>query len=191
MAFDLLFRINTDADWSRQPKDAEPAPAPPTIAFPLVESKTLKLLEPSTAAFARALLNWTREQGIPAKLTATAIYTPEQSAAYKEGGKSSVSEGYDWHNVGRAFHLAIFKNDNKTYDKKAYARVGQKARELGGEWLGDKPFKATNKNTGKTYQVYDLAHFEYHPMFDLKTYRSTELAKMEFQKAQQRAKRYA
>jgi hypothetical protein len=185
MAFDLLFRTETDADWSRSTDETKPLP----LEFSPVEGKTLKLLEPSTATFAVALLSWARGKGIPAKLTATAIYTPKQSVEYKDSGKSSVSPGLDWHNVGRAFHLGIFLPGGD-YDAEAYARVGLKARELGGEWLGDKPLKVTNKKTGKKSILYDTAHFEYHPLFDLKTYRSMPLAQAEFNRAQEKAKRY-
>jgi hypothetical protein len=182
MAYDLLFRTETDADWSR-PSDT-PRPTPLPLSFSVVERKTLKMLEPTTATFAVALVAWAREQGIPARLTQTAIYTPEQSAEAKKSGKSGVSEGLDWHNVGRAFHLGIFLPD-KTYDFDSYARVGHKARELGGEWLGDKPIK-TSKGI-----IYDTAHFEYHPSWNLSTYRKSTLAKTEFAQAQRKAKIYA
>jgi hypothetical protein len=189
MAFDIFFQSETDDNWARSPSvPRPPKPAPLPLEFSPTEGKTLKLLEPSTASFVVALLSWARGQGIPARLTATAIYTPEQSVAYKEAGKSGVSPGLDWHNVGRAFHLGIFLPD-KTYDFDAYAKVGAKARELGGEWLGDKPLAV--KKDGKKYIIYDTAHFEYHPMFDLGTYRKTPLAQVEFQKAQARARRYA
>lgn len=185
MAYDLFFRAETDDNWSRAPSVPQaPKPAPLPLEFTPTEGRTLKMLEPSTAAFAVALLSWARGEGIPARLTSTAIYTPEQSAAYKESGRSGVSEGFDWHNVGRAFHLAIFK-PNKDYDFEAYARVGAKARQLGGEWLGDKAIR-TKKGI-----IYDTAHFEYHPSFDLSTYRQTALAKAEFARAQRKARIYA
>jgi hypothetical protein len=189
MAFDLLFQTETDADWSRPssvPQPPKPTPLP--LEFSPIEGKTLKQLEPLTAAFAVALVAWARGEGIPAKITGTAIYTPAQSVAYKKAGKSAVSEGLDWHNVGRAFHLGIFL-PSKKYDFASYERVGRKARELGGEWLGDKPLKV--KKDGKEYIIYDTAHFEYHPLFDLKTYRTMNLAQVEFARAQRKAKVYA
>ena len=184
MAHDLLFSDDTDADWSRSPSVA--APRALALDFTATERKTLKLLEPKTAAFAVGVVGWARSQGIPARLSHVAVYTPEESAAHYEGGRSGIKPGrLDWHNVGRAFHLVLPPLANGEPDRQAYAKVGAYARQQGGEWLGDKPVR-----TVKGF-LYDTAHFEYHPGFDIATYRQSRLAEQEFKQAQKRARLYA
>lgn len=187
MAFDLLLLRETDADWSIDPearKEAARKAALP-ISFTANERRALATLEPSTATFVVNVITWARGQGIPVRLSSTTIYTPEQSASFYDEGKSGIKPGrLDWHNVGRAFHLVIppLTGGSPNYD--AYATVGKYVREQGGEWLGDKPIR-TPKGV-----IYDTAHFEYHPGFDLATYRKSELARLEFSQAQKRARQY-
>ena len=184
MAYDLFFQTETDANWGRGERTA--AKALP-LDFTSTERKTLKILEPKTAAFAMALVGWARGQGIPARLSHTAVYTPEDSAAAYEGGRSGIKTGrLDWHNVGRAFHVIIPPYPAGPPDQELYAQLGKFAREQGGEWLGDKPFKNSKGQT-----IYDTAHFEYHPDFDIATYRQSKLAETEFAQAQKRARRFA
>jgi hypothetical protein len=188
MAFDLLLQRETDADWSMDPSAR--AEAARRAALPLdftkTERRTLRLLEPTTASFAVGLVGWARENGIPARLSHVAIYTPEESATHYEGGRSGIKPGrLDWHNVGRAFHVVLPTLPDGDVDRETYAVLGRRARELGGEWLGDKPIK-TVKGI-----LYDTAHFEYHPGVDIATYRKSELAKTEFARAQRRARAYA
>lgn len=187
MAFDLLLQRETDADWSIDPearKEAARKIALP-VSFTSNEGRALKTLEPSTRTFVVNVISWARGQGIPARLSSTTIYTPEQSAAYYKDGKSGIGPGrLDWHNVGRAFHLVIPPlGGAPNYD--AYAAIGKYVREQGGEWLGDKPIR-TPKGV-----IFDTAHFEYHPGFDIATYRKSNLAQLEFNQAQKRAKQYA
>jgi hypothetical protein len=185
MAFDLLFRTENDSDFSiNLPGDKPNAPLP--LSFSPAETKALRLLEPSTRSFVIEVVGWARQKGIPAKLSSqSVIYTPEMSTAFYEGGRSGIAPGrIDWHNVGRAFHLVIL-DDNKQRDKQAYQRVGQYVRSRGGEWLGDKVIR-TPKGP-----IVDTAHYEYHPGFDIATYRKSPLAKTEFAQAQARAKKYA
>jgi hypothetical protein len=187
MAFDLLFNRQNDDDWSMRPQaraDAARVAALP-LDFTATERKTLKILEPSTAAHAVALVGWARQKGIPARLSHTAVYTPEESAEHYREGRSGIKPGaLSWHSVGRAFHLVIL-DANGEPDKTAYAMVGQRARETGGEWLGDKPIKTTKG------VLFDTAHFEYHPDMDIGAYRKSEMAKREFAQAQKRARSYA
>ena len=181
MAYDLFFQTETDANWGR----GERARALP-LDFTATERKTLKILEPKTAAFAVELVSWARGQGIPARLSHTAVYTPEESAAHYEGGRSGIKPGrIDWHNVGRAFHIIVPPYPDGPPDQDAYARLGKRARELGGEWLGDRPIKTVRGI------IYDTAHFEYHPGFDIASYRQSKLAEEEFKQAQKRARRFA
>ena len=187
MAFDLLLMRETDADWSIDPearKEAAEKKALP-IAFTANERRALGMLEPSTRTFVVHVISWARGQGIAARLSSTTIYTPEQSASFYEEGRSGIKPGrLDWHNVGRAFHLVIPPlGSTPNYD--AYAMVGKYVREQGGEWLGDKPIR-TPKGI-----IYDTAHFEYHPGFDIGTYRKSDLARLEFSQAQKRARQYA
>jgi len=187
MAFDLLLMRETDADWSIDPvarKESAKRKALP-VAFTANERRSLAMLEPSTQTFVVNVISWSRGQGIPTRLSSTTIYTPEQSTAYYKDGKSGIKPGrLDWHNVGRAFHLVIPPLGNTpNYD--AYALIGKYVREQGGEWLGDKPIR-TPKGV-----IYDTAHFEYHPGFNISTYRKSELAKLEFNQAQRRARQYA
>ena len=131
-------------------------------------------------------MSWARGQGIPARLSHTAVYTPEESAAHYEGGRSGIKPGrIDWHNVGRAFHVIVPPYPDGPPNQGTYTRLGKHAREFGGEWLGDKPIK-TNKGI-----IYDTAHFEYHPGFDIASYRQSRLAEEEFKQAQKRARRFA
>lgn len=185
MAFDLFFQRENDQDFSIT-LPGEKRREPLALAFTPAESKALKLLEPSTRSFVIEVVGWARQKGIPAKLSSQAvIYTPEMSAKFYAGGRSGIAPGrLDWHNVGRAFHLVIL-DDNKQLDKQAYARVGSYVRSKGGEWLGDKVI-----NTPKG-PIVDTAHYEYHPGFDIATYRKSSLAKTEYAQAQSRAKKYA
>jgi hypothetical protein len=184
VAHDLLFSDDTDANWARGP--SSPATGALPLDFTATERKTLKLLEPSTAAHAVQVIGWARSQGIPARLSHVAIYTPEQSAAHYEGGRSGIKPGrLDWHNVGRAFHVVIPPLPGGEPDRDAYARVGKYARSQGGEWLGDKPVRTVRGI------LFDTAHFEYHPGVDIATYRQSKLAESEFAQAQRRARRFA
>ena len=186
MAHDLLFNRETDADWSMNP--GARAAAARAQALPLdftpTERRTLKILKPSTATFAVELVGWSRQHGIPARLSHTAVYTDEDMAEHYRAGRSGIKPGrLSWHSVGRAFHLVIVRPDG-SLDKDAYAVVGRHAREQGGDWLGDRPVK-TVKGV-----LYDTAHFEYHPNMDIGSYRKSALAVREYEKAQERARRY-
>jgi len=184
VAYDLFFHEETDANWGRG--DEAPRPRALPMDFTTTERKTLKILEPTTAAHAVNVVGWARSQGIPAKLSHTAVYTPEDSTKYYEKGGSSIKPGrLDWHNVGRAFHIIIPPYPDGPPDLELYARLGQYARSQGGEWLGDKPFKNSKGQT-----IYDTAHFEYHPGVDIATYRQSKLAETEFAQAQKRARRF-
>ena len=188
MAHDLLFNTDNDDDWSINP--AARTAAAKTKALPLdftaTERKVLKQLEPSTAAFAVNLVGWARDQGIPARLSHTAIYSPKDTAEAYDRGLSQIKPGkLDWHNVGRAIHVVVYRPDGTTIDASAYPPIGAYARSQGGEWLGDKPIR------GKYGVIYDTVHFEYHPGMDLGSYRKSELARREFAQAQKRARSYA
>lgn len=185
MAYDLLLRRETDSDFSIHPKGTEPAAKPLPIEFSAVERKTMLQLEPSTRVFVVNVLTWARSKGIPVRLTSTAIYTEEDSAKHYEEGRSGIAPGrLSWHHVGRAFHLFIPKLPNGKDDLEAYKRIGAYVRSQGGEWLGDKPIK-TVKGI-----LYDTAHFEYHPGFDIATYRKMPLATTEMKAAQRRRQLY-
>lgn len=180
MAYDLFFGTETDANWARGPS-IQPLP----LDFTPTERKVLKLLEPSTASFAVNLVGWARQKGIPARLSHTAIYSPEDVEKNYNKGRSSIApDRLSWHSVGRAFHLVINRPDG-SLDKDAYARVGAYARTQGGDWLGDKPIKTTKGI------IYDTAHYEYHPGIDIANYRKSPIALREYDQAQKRAKRYA
>ena len=181
MAYDLFLRKQIDTDYSR----AAPAPAPLPLAFTAVERKTLIQLEKSTAAFATALVGWARQQGIAARITSTAIYTQEDTDKHYEEGRSGIKAGrLDWHQVGRAFHLAIPKLANGQDNLDAYARIGAYARSQGGEWLGDKPIRTTKGI------IFDTAHFEYHPGVTIAAYRKLPVSVAEFKSAQKRRQRF-
>ena len=149
------------------------------------ERKTLKLLEPSTAAHVVDVVSWARGRGIPAQLSSVSvIYTPADSARYYAEGKSGVAPGrLDWHNVGRAYHLVLPKKNGQP-DRDTYAFIARHVRQQGGEWLGDKTIITPRG------PIQDLAHYEYHPGTDIASYRKTALATTELRKAQARAKRY-
>jgi hypothetical protein len=184
MAYDLFFQRETDQDYAiTLPGESRPSQIP--LEFTKAESKALKLLEPSTRTFVIDVIGWARSKGLPVKLSTQAvIYTPEDSAKHFAEGRSGIGPGrLDWHNVGRAFHLVIMKNG--TYDLPAYARVGAYVRSRGGEWLGDKVIMTPK---GK---IVDTAHYEYHPDFDLPSYRKSQLAITEYAQAQARAKKYS
>jgi hypothetical protein len=185
MAYDLFFQAENDQDFSINLPGQAKAPSL-NLEFSKGESKALKLLEPSTRAFVVDVIGWARSKGIPAKLSSqSVIYTEEDSAKHFAEGRSGIAPGrLDWHNVGRAFHLVILDGSGKL-DLPAYARVGDYVRNKGGEWLGDKRIK-----TPKGWIV-DTAHYEYHPGFDIATYRKSSLAQTEFAQAQARAKKYA
>src|ERR1700690_1297912 len=187
MAFDLLFGRQNDDDWSMRP--AARAAAARALALPLdftaTERKVLKQLEPTTAAFAVNLIGWARSQGIPARLSHTAIYSPKDTTEAYEKGLSQIQPGkLDWHNVGRAIHVVVARPDGSV-DVAAYPPLGAYTRPQGGEWLGDKPIK------GKFGVIYDTVHFEYHPGMKLGDYRKSDLARREFAQAQKRARSYA
>jgi hypothetical protein len=186
MAYDLLFRRETESDFAIHPKGTEPATQPLPVEFSAVERKTLAQLEPSTRVFVINVLTWARGKGIPARLTSTAIYTAEESAKHYEEGRSGIAPGkLSWHSVGRAFHLAIPKlPPYGKEDLESYKRIGAYVRSQGGEWLGDKPIKTTKGI------IYDTAHFEYHPGFDIATYRKMPLATTEMKSALQRRRLY-
>jgi hypothetical protein len=184
VARDLLFHTESDTDWSIDPAGLGAKKL--GLSFSDVERKTLKVLEPSTAAHAVNVVGWARSKGIPARLTATAIYTQEDSDLHYQEGRSSIKPGrLSWHQVGRAFHIYLPPLPSGAIDRESYARIGRYAREQGGEWLGDKPIK-TVKGI-----IYDTAHFEYHPGWSISEYRKMPLAQREFEQAQKRARRFA
>jgi len=144
-------------------------------------ARRLSLLEPSTRAFAVAIIDWSRAQGIPAYLGMT--YRSPEEQRKVDPHRTGIKEGeFGWHSVGRAFHLDIRKADN-TFDKAAYAIVGAEVRRRGGVWLGD---RERTSRAGTPFL--DLAHFEYHPGFKkLAQYRGTPLARQELAMAERRA----
>jgi hypothetical protein len=181
VAFDILLQRETDANWSR----GKPSSVLP-IVFSPQEIRALKLLEPSTRTHVVEVLGWARSRGIPARLsTQSVVYSPaEQQRHYEEGRSGVPSERLGWHQVGRAYHLAIFVPGTKQYDDASYARVAAFVRSKGGDWLGDKVV-VTPKGP-----VRDTAHFEYHPSWDIATYRKLPLAQVEYRQAQQRNAKY-
>jgi len=192
MAFDLLFREEIDLDASRPvPEDLRSVltPAQKPVAWSQAEIRKLKQLEVSTQTFAVDLISWAKSQGIPAALGLT-VYTPEQSDAAWDKGKSGIEKGrLDWHNVGRAFHVIIAQPGRKLdfkdpVTRDAYYKLGERARQQGGTWFGDHPIKT------RTGYVFDLAHFEYHPSLNIGPYRKSKLAETEFKSAQTRRRLY-
>jgi len=181
MAYDLLLRRETDANWSR-----EGAPPALPLDFTAAERRALRLLEPSTREHVVEVIGWARSRGIPARLsTASVIYTPEVSARHYAEGRTSIKPGdIGWHHVGRAYHLVIVDPKTRQLDEPAYARVAAYARSRGGEWLGDKTI-ITAKGP-----VRDLAHYEFHPGLDIGPYRRSQLAEGEYARAQARARKY-
>lgn len=181
MAFDLLLQRETDTNWSR---GGQPASLP--LEFSPAESRALKLLESSTRSHVIEVIGWARSHGIPARLSTQAvIYTPEVAATHYQEGRSGIAPGrLDWHQVGRAYHLVIVDPKTRKLDEPAYALVATFVRSVGGEWLGDKII-VTPKG-----KIKDLAHYEFHPDWDIATYRKMPLAQVEYQKAQQRAAKY-
>jgi len=180
MAWDLLLNRETDTNWARSPSTAL------ELSFSPQESRALKLLEPSTREHVIEVIGWARSKGIPAKLsTQSVIYSPADAEKHYREGRSGIAPGrLDWHQVGRAYHLVIVNPATRQLDEEAYARVGSHVRSVGGEWLGDKIIR-TSKGT-----IRDLAHYEYHPDWNIATYRKLPLAQVEYQKAQQRAAKY-
>lgn len=147
------------------------------------EARNLKLLEPSTAEFAKAILIWCRANGIRAILGETYRSSEDQDQISRS--KTAIPEGkIGWHQVGRAFHL-ILKTPKGQIDKDAYPRVGDEVERRGGVWLGRTPLKTPGG------MVVDLAHFEYHPGLALSSYRGSALAAKELAKAEKRAAKYA
>ena len=181
MAWDVILQRETEANWARGPR-----PPALQLSFSPAEMRALKLLEDSTRAHVVEVIGWARSHGIPAKLYGQdVIYTPEMSEKFYHEGKSGIASGrLDWHQVGRAYHLIIINPATKKKDVAAYARVGAYVRSRGGDWLGDKTIM-----TPKGPMV-DLAHYEYHPDWDLPEYRRLPLAQVEYQAAQKRAARY-
>jgi len=180
MAFDLLLQRHTTSDWSRDLPNALPLEWSPQ------EIRALKLLEASTRAHVIDVVGWARQNGIPARLyTQQVIYTPAEAAEFYKTGKSAIAPGrIDWHQVGRAYHLVIVDPKTGKKDVPAYGRVGAYVRKVGGEWLGDKTIM-----TPKGPMV-DLAHYEYHPDWDIATYRRLPIAQEELRAAQKRAVKY-
>jgi len=180
MAWDILLQKETNANWARSPAAAL------ELTFSPQESRALKLLEPSTRTHVVEVVAWAREHGIPAKLsTRSVIYTPAESEKHYREGRSGIAPGrLDWHQVGRAYHLVIINPATRALDEDAYARVGAFVRSRGGEWLGDKIIQTPK---GK---IRDLAHYEYHPDWDIATYRKMPLAQVEYERAQARAAKY-
>jgi hypothetical protein len=181
MAFDLLLQRETDSNWARGV-----APVNLPLEFSPAESRALKLLESGTRSHVIEVVGWARSHGIPARLSTQAvIYTPDEAARHYREGRSGIAPGrLDWHQVGRAYHLVIINPATKKLDEPAYARVGAFVRSIGGEWLGDKII-ITPKGPVK-----DLAHYEFHPEWDIATYRKLPIAQVEYQKAQQRAAKF-
>jgi len=180
MAFDLLLQRETDTNWSR----GEVKPL--ALTFSPTEMKALKLLEPSTRVHVIEVLGWARGRGIPAKLSGqSVIYTPAEAEKFYRAGKSGIAPGrIDWHQVGRAYHLIIIDPDTKKLDHGAYARVAAFVRQKGGDWLGDKTIITPRG------PIVDLAHYEYHPDWDIATYRKLPIAQAEYKAAQSRAAKY-
>ena len=180
MAFDLLLQKETDSNWSRGTPTVLP------LEFSSAESRALKLLEPSTRAHVVEVIGWARSRGIPAKLSTQAvIYSPAEAERHYREGRSGIAPGrLDWHQVGRAYHLVILNPATRQLDEPAYARIATFVRSIGGERLGDKVI-ITPKG-----KIRDLAHYEYHPDWDIATYRKMPLAQVEYQKAQDRAAKY-
>jgi hypothetical protein len=147
------------------------------------EARNLRLLEPSTAAFAKGILIWARANGLRAILGETYRSAADQAAL--PATRTTIAPGkLGWHQVGRAFHLVI-KTPSGQIDKMAYRTVGDEVERRGGVWLGRKPLK------GQAGEILDLAHFEYHPGLSLGTYRGSPLASKEIAMAERRASRRA
>lgn len=155
------------------------------------EKKNLDLLEPSTAAFVKSILIWSRANGINSLLGET--YRSAEAQGKIDPSKTAITPGkIGWHQVGRAFHLMVadengqlakdyFKNPKV---KAAYQVIGDEVRRRGGDWLGD---RVTHGPGG---DFVDLAHFEYHPGLVLWQYRKSPLATREVTQAEKRAARY-
>ena len=185
MAWDLLLRRETDSDYSIDlPGSTKTTPL--KLEFSPAESRALKLLEPSTRVHVIEVIGWARSHGIPAKLSTQAvIYTPAEAERHYREGRSGIAPGrLDWHQVGRAYHLVIVDPSTGKLDEPAYARVAAHVRSVGGEWLGDKTIVTPRG------PIRDTAHYEYHPDFDIATYRKMPLAQVEYRKAQERAAKY-
>jgi hypothetical protein len=178
MAYDLLFG-RTKSDWSRQGKIAPPL-TPDQI---IIERKRLIVLEPATREVVQKVLEWARGQGMNILLGET-YRSPEDQARIPENRTAIKPGDIGWHSVGRAFHL-IIRDERGALDEAAYAVVGKYVRQLGGEWLGDKPLQTRGG------PVIDLAHFEFHPDMKLSSYRKTALATKELASASKRAARYS
>lgn len=181
MAWDLLLRRETETNWSRGP-----VPASTPMEWSPTEIRALKLLEQGTREHVIEVVGWARGKGIPARLSAqSVIYTPAESAKHYTEGRSGIAPGrLDWHQVGRAYHLVIVDPATKKLDEPAYARVGAFVRSKGGEWLGDKVIVTPRG------RIKDLAHYEFHPDWDIATYRKLPLAQVEYKRAQDRAAKY-
>jgi hypothetical protein len=146
------------------------------------EQRNLRLLEPSTAAFARSVVTWARSNGIRAMVGETYRSLAAQMALPE--GRTAVEPGkIGWHQVGRAFHL-VLRTPGGKLDRDAYRKVGDYVESRGGVWLGRKPLLTP------TGPVEDLAHFEYHPGMKLSRYRGSAQAARELAAAEQRASKY-
>lgn len=147
-----------------------------------LERKNLKLLEPSTAEFAKSIVIWARSNGIPASVGET--YRSSEDQANIPEGRTGIKPGdISWHQVGRAFHL-IIKDAKGQLDTAAYKTVGDEVTKRGGVWLGDRVIK-TPKGS-----FVDLAHFEYHPGLALSSYRRSPLAVRELSQAEKRVAKF-
>lgn len=149
-----------------------------------LEARRLRLLEPSTQEFATEILAWCRENDIPVVLGETGRSRAAQERAIKAGRSGITSGKVGWHQLGRAFHLILYKPGTKRLDPAAYTRVGAEVRRRGGVWFGDTPLRIKGK------LVRDLAHFEYHPGLTLWKYRETEAAEKAVALTEQRIARY-
>lgn len=101
-------------------------------------------------------------------LVVQAYRTPgEQAVLYARGrtlpGKivTNARPGRTWHNLGRAYDVAIVEDGQIIWDSPAYNRVGALGKSLGLVWGGD--FSSIRG---------DLGHFEYHPGLTLERARA-------------------
>lgn len=153
-------------------------------AFDALEKRRLALLEPSTREFAIGIMQWCRANGVPVVLGETGRSRKVQQK-HIAAGRSAITEGkVGWHQLGRAFHLIIFKPGTRELDPAAYARVGAEVRRRGGVWFGDRTLIIKGRF------VRDLAHFEYHPGLVLWKYRKTHAAKRAVVAMEKKVARY-
>jgi hypothetical protein len=166
----------------RSPGEASPDPPDRgSLGQRMLAARRMAVLEPSTRVFAKAVLDWCRENGIPATLGETYRSWADQDRI--DPARTGIAPGeFGWHSVGRAFHLVLRRPDG-SLDEGAYRRVGAEVRRRGGAWMGDRVMRS---RSGKPFV--DLAHFEYHPGWSrLSQYRGTALAERELAEAERRA----